>query len=74
MNEIISKFLLPGDKFMPGMHLRQPGFRYSASGPVNENKERMQMFKQTGDWWYIYQNELHKTSFYYDMDYGDFKV
>ena len=49
MNEIISKLLLPGDKFMAGMHLRQPGFRYSASGPVNKNKERIQMFKQTGD-------------------------
>ena len=25
-----NKFLLAGDKFMPGMHLRQPGFTYSA--------------------------------------------
>ena len=74
MNGIISKYLLPGDKFMPGMHLRQSGFRYSASGPVNKNKERIQMFKQTGDSWYIYQNELDKTSFHYDMAYGDFKV
>ena len=24
MNEIINKFLLAGDKFMPEMHLRQP--------------------------------------------------
>ena len=74
MNEIISKLLLPGDKFMARMHLRQPGSRYSASGPVNKNKERIQMFKQTGDSWYIYQNELDKTSFHYDMAYGDFKV
>ena len=24
MNEILNKFLLAGDKFMPEMHLRQP--------------------------------------------------
>ena len=26
MNEIVIKFLLAGDKFMPEMHLRQPRF------------------------------------------------
>ena len=25
MNEIVNKFLLPGDKFMPEMYLKQPG-------------------------------------------------
>ena len=30
MNQIVNKFLLAGDKFMPEMHLRQPGFTYSA--------------------------------------------
>ena len=30
MNEIINKFLLIGDKFMPEMHLKQPTFTYSA--------------------------------------------
>ena len=28
MNQIVTKFLLTGDKFMPEMHLRQPGFTY----------------------------------------------
>ena len=28
MNEIINKFLLAGDQFMPEMHLRQPGYMY----------------------------------------------
>ena len=32
MNEIVNKFLLGGDKFMPGMSLRQPGFTQSACG------------------------------------------
>ena len=33
MNEIVNKFLLAGDKFMPKMHLKQPGFTYSVCGP-----------------------------------------
>ena len=32
MNEIVSKFLLADNKFMPEMHLKQPGFTYSACG------------------------------------------
>ena len=28
MNEIVNKFLLAGDQFMPEMHLRQPGYMY----------------------------------------------
>ena len=30
MYEIVNKFLLEGDQFMPEMHVRQPGFTYSA--------------------------------------------
>ena len=30
MNEIVDRFLLTGDKFMPEIHLRQPEFIYSA--------------------------------------------
>ena len=39
MNEIISKVLLAGDKFVPEMHLSQPGFTYSACEPFTKNKE-----------------------------------
>ena len=42
MNEIVNKFLLAGDKFMPEMHLRQPQFVYSACGPFTKNEERIQ--------------------------------
>ena len=38
MNEIVNKFLLAGDKFMSEMHLKQPGFTYSACGPFTKNK------------------------------------
>ena len=73
MNEIVNKFLLAGDKFMPEMHLRQPQFLYSPCGPFTKNKERIQKFKETGDTNYIYKNELDKGCFQHDMAYGDFK-
>ena len=73
MNDIVNKFLLAGDKFMPEMHLRQPGFTYSACGPFTKNKERIQKFKETGDTSYIYKNELDKACFQHDMACGDFK-
>ena len=73
MNDIANKFLLAGDKFMPEMHLRQPGFTYSACVPFTKNKERIQKFKQTGDSRYIYKNELDRAYFQHDMAYGDFK-
>ena len=55
------------------MHLKQPGFTYSACGPFTKNKKRIQTFKETGDWRYIYRNELDKACFQHDMAYGDFK-
>ena len=38
VNEIVNKFVLAVDKFMPEMHLKQPGFTYSASSPFTKNK------------------------------------
>ena len=72
MNEIVNKFLLAGNKFMPEMNLKQPGFTYSACGPFTKNKERIQKFKETGDTNYIYKNELDKACFQHDMAYGNF--
>ena len=72
-NEIVNKFLLAGDKFMPEMHWKQPGFTYSAWEPFTKNKERIQKFKERGDTNYIYKNELDKACFQHDMAYGDFK-
>ena len=73
MNEIVNKSLSAGDKCMPEIHLKQPGFTYSAYGPFTKNKERIQKFKETGDTSYIYKNELDKACFQHDMVYGDFK-
>ena len=79
MNEIVNKFLLAGDKFMPEMHLRQfaalgkAGFTYSTCGLFTKNKERVKRFMQTGDTWYIYQNTLDEVSFQHDMAYGSYR-
>ena len=46
MNEIVNKFFLAGDKFMPEMHLRQPGFTYSACGPFTKKQEEFKNLKK----------------------------
>ena len=73
MNQIVKKFLLAGDEFMPEIHLKQPGFTYSACGPFTKNKKRTQKFKETGDTRYIYRKQLDKACFQHDLAYGDFK-
>ena len=73
MNDIIKKFLLAGDKFMPEMHLRQPVFTYSACGIFTKNKQTIKKFKETEDTKYICRNKLDKSCFQHDMAYGYFK-
>ena len=58
MNEIVNKFLLMGDKFMPELHVKQPGFTYSACGPFSINKERIRKFMKTRNTDFIYRAEL----------------
>ena len=40
MNEAVNKFLLAGDKCMPEMHLKQPGFTYSARWLSTKNQRK----------------------------------
>ena len=68
MNEAIDKFLLAGDKFMTKMHLKQPGFTYSACSPFTKNKERIQKFNETGKTDYIYKNKLDKACMIWLME------
>ena len=70
---LLIKFLLAGDKFMPEMHLQQPGFTYSACGPFTKNKERIEKFMKTGNTDYNYKNELDRACFQHDMAYGKTK-
>ena len=72
-SNVINKFLLVGDKFMPEIHLRQPQFTYSACGPFTKHEQRIQMFKETGDTSYVYKNELDKACFVHDAAYANSK-
>ena len=72
MNEIINNILLTGDKFMPELHLRQPGFTYSACQPFTKH-ERIQKFRGKGDLKQIYKNELGKACFANDAAYSKSK-
>ena len=58
---------------MPKMHLKQPGFTYSACWLFTKNQAIIQKFKGTGDTKYIYKNEIDKACFQHDMAYRDFK-
>ena len=58
---------------MQEMHLKQPGFTYSACGPFTKNKGRIEKFMQTGNTNFIYKHQLDKACFQHDMAYGKSK-
>ena len=73
MNQIVNKFLLGGDKFMPEMHLKQPGFTCSDCVTFTRNKEKIEKFMHTGNTDFIYRNKLDKSCFQHDMAYAKSK-
>ena len=46
MNKIVNSFLLARYKFMTEMHLRQLGFKYSASGSFKKTKKEYKVLKK----------------------------
>ena len=73
-NDIINKFLLVGDKFMPELHLWDPKVKkYSAGGPFTEHTGRINKFLNTSLLSEIYKNDLDKTCFQHDMAYNKYK-
>ena len=62
---------MAGDKFMPKLHLRQPGFTYSASRPFTKHRERIKKFRETNDLKHLHRNELHKVCFAHVAVYSD---
>ena len=59
----MNNFLLAGDKFMPEMNLKQPGFTYSSCGPFTKNKERIEKFMQTGNQILFIKMDLIRLAF-----------
>ena len=52
-----------GDKFIPELHLKHPGFTYSAGGLFTKHRERIQKFRKTINLKHLYRNELEKACF-----------
>ena len=55
------------------MHLKQPGFTYSAFGPFTGHHERTQKLRKTGNFKHLYRNKLEKAYFAHDAAYSDSK-
>ena len=73
-NDIINKFLLVGDKFMPELHLWDPKVKkYSACGPFTKHEQRINKFLNTGLFSEIYKNELDKACFQHGMACNKYK-
>ena len=71
MNKIINKFLLTGLKFMPELHLKQPGSTLRACGPFAKHCKRIQKFRETFDLKYLCRKKLDKVWFAHDAAYSD---
>ena len=72
--DIINRFLLIGDKFMPEMHLWDPKVKkYSACGPFTRHQQRIDDFMKDGKISHIAKNRLDAASFQHDSDYNKYK-
>ena len=51
---------------MRELHLKQPGFTYSACGPFTKHCERIKKYRETGNSKNLHRNQLDKTCFPHD--------
>ena len=73
MDEIIKKFSLSADKFMPEKHQDSQDLIIVPVDHSLKIIERTKKIKETGDSRYIYQNQLDRGCCQHDMVYGNFK-
>ena len=73
-NDIIHKFLLIGDKFMPEMHFWDPKVKkYSACGLFTRDQQNINEFMKDGRLSHIAKNRLDATCFQHDSAYAKYK-
>ena len=73
-NDIINKFILVGNIFMPELHLVDPIVKkYSGCDPFTKHTKRIQDFLNTDKLYYIYKNDLDKACFQHDKAYNKYK-
>ena len=58
---------------MPELHLKQPGYTYSACGPFTRHRKKIQKFRETGNSKHLYINKLHRACFADDSAYSESK-
>ena len=73
MNKIIKNFFLIGEKLMPELHLKHPGFTYSGCEPFTNYRGRIKKLRKTGNLKHVYGNELDKVCFVHAAAYSDTK-
>ena len=72
--DIINRFLLIGDKFMPEMHLWDPKVKkYSACGPFTRHQQRINDFMKDGKISHTAKNKLDAACFQHDSAYNKYK-
>ena len=73
-SDIINKFLLIGDKFMPEIHLWDPKVKkYSACAPFTRHQQRINDFMKDGRISHIAKNKLEAVCFQHDSAYAKHK-
>ena len=73
-SDIINKFLLIRDTFMPELHLWDPKVKkYSACGPFTRHQQRFDQFMKDGILSHIAKNKLDAASFQHDSAYNKYK-
>ena len=73
-NDIIHKFLLIGDKFMPEMHFWDPKVKnYSACGLFTRDQQKINEFMKDGRLSHIAKNRLDAACFQHDSAYAKYK-
>ena len=68
-SDIINRFLLIGDKFMPEMQVK----KYSACGPFTGHQQRINEFIRDGKLSHIAKNKLDAACFQHDSAYNKYK-
>ena len=72
--DIINRFLLIGDKFMPKIHLWDAKVgKYSACGPFTRHKQRVNNFMKDGKLSHILKNNSDAACFEHDSAYAKYK-
>ena len=72
--DIINRFLLVGDKFMPKLHIWDPRVKkYSTCDPFTKHKQRINQFMKDGRLSHLYKIESDKACFQHDSAYNKYK-